>query len=397
MAALDFGHGPIRYPTNDDIDPDTARILFENCPILIVEDMPIGTEFGIDMNVFRVGKKFRGVKMIPPGMHYIYTSSVDKMTDQAGPRSSFFYHFKPQEILVKRWSQIDEDLIDQYQVEEEQLKRYKDNLKDLNNYLGAYQYSTYAKFIGLTDHIDKKVTKRLMPCNNRIRSVTQLIPESQSAKVDMSSSGKSQNEVAESSEQRNRKLEKLPRMNTEPSAAIRFSHIISNDQFRSCRDPSQITKYHLDSSSKLQQVVENFCDNSILLLLGELQFAFVTFMIGHVYDSFEHWKDLIKLICSSELAIEQYPELYSELIRVLHFEIKEVPEDLFVDIVDNNNFLLSCLANLFSNLEHSESVDANLKRRGLQFKRNLMDKFGWDFDLEPDDELPVVVNLCDAG
>lgn len=31
-----------------------------------------GMEFGIDMKCWEIGPNFKGVKMIPPGPHYIY-------------------------------------------------------------------------------------------------------------------------------------------------------------------------------------------------------------------------------------------------------------------------------------------------------------------------------------
>ena len=54
------------------MDQDTARVLFREGAVLLFLDMPEGSEFGIDYNSWTVGPKFRGVKMIPPGIHYIY-------------------------------------------------------------------------------------------------------------------------------------------------------------------------------------------------------------------------------------------------------------------------------------------------------------------------------------
>ena len=82
-----------------------------------------------------------------------------------------------------------------------------------------------------------------------------------------------------------------------------------------------------------------------------------------VYDAFEHWKKLVNLLCSSEDALLTHTELFSSFIcklnlcitlfveltciflhifirvAVLHFQLKEVPDDFFVDIVSRNNFL----------------------------------------------------------
>lgn len=39
-------------------------------------DVPEGTEFGIDKHCWRAGPKFKGVKLIPPGLHYVFYSYV---------------------------------------------------------------------------------------------------------------------------------------------------------------------------------------------------------------------------------------------------------------------------------------------------------------------------------
>jgi A1 cistron-splicing factor AAR2 len=46
--------------------------LYRNGPICIVEGMPSGMEFGIDLHCWKAEEKFKGIKMIPPGLHCIY-------------------------------------------------------------------------------------------------------------------------------------------------------------------------------------------------------------------------------------------------------------------------------------------------------------------------------------
>lgn len=82
-----------------------------------------------------------------------------------------------------------------------------------------------------------------------------------------------------------------------------------------------------------------------------------------VYDAFEHWKELVKLVCFSEQALSTHSDLFTNFISkpvesvslgcqvtlnfyraaVLHFQLKEVPDDFFVDIVSRNNFLTTTL------------------------------------------------------
>ena len=69
------------------MDPELARRLFFEGATVVILNMPKGTEFGIDYNSWEVGPKFRGVKMIPPGIHFLHYSSVDKANPrEVGPR-----------------------------------------------------------------------------------------------------------------------------------------------------------------------------------------------------------------------------------------------------------------------------------------------------------------------
>lgn len=54
------------------MDQDTAQTLFKEGAIFVFLDVPVGTEFGIDYNSWNVGPEFRGVKMIPAGLHFVY-------------------------------------------------------------------------------------------------------------------------------------------------------------------------------------------------------------------------------------------------------------------------------------------------------------------------------------
>ncbi len=58
------------------MDQKLANKLFEEGAFLFLLGVPIGTEVGIDFNSWRTGEKFKGIKMIPPGIHYIYYRQI---------------------------------------------------------------------------------------------------------------------------------------------------------------------------------------------------------------------------------------------------------------------------------------------------------------------------------
>jgi len=55
-----------------DISQEQAQWLFTEGAIFVFLDLPPGSDFGIDYSSWEVGEKFKGVKMIPPGIHFIY-------------------------------------------------------------------------------------------------------------------------------------------------------------------------------------------------------------------------------------------------------------------------------------------------------------------------------------
>jgi A1 cistron-splicing factor AAR2 len=54
-----------------DTEPVTVEEVQRLATILCL-DVPQGTEFGVDFHQWNVGPKFKGVKMIPPGIHFVY-------------------------------------------------------------------------------------------------------------------------------------------------------------------------------------------------------------------------------------------------------------------------------------------------------------------------------------
>ncbi len=52
---------------------ERAAALLQQGGLLVVQDLPVGSEFGLDYQSWTTASRFRGVKMLPPGLHLIYT------------------------------------------------------------------------------------------------------------------------------------------------------------------------------------------------------------------------------------------------------------------------------------------------------------------------------------
>jgi len=321
------------------MDPDIAQVLFKNGATLVLLDVPLGTEFGVDYNTWTTDVNFKGIKMIPPGLHFIYYSSVGKLND-VSPRTGFFHIFQKKEVLIKKWDNLNEDFVDvvlNVDVDEELIEKQK---QDYDRFLGAYPYETYKKWISLTNHISSDMIQKLQPLNKKIYSVAMF--ESVSTN---SQTRAAQKENAEKNTGASEIKEDLPEMKHIHGTNINFTNLTKLICPKGA-SPTEITKFNMDLSHHLDNLINNiYCDE--LNILGELQFCFIVFILCQVYDAFEQWKQLVHIICSCDAAIEYRETLFLKFISVLNYQILEIPDDFFVDIVTANNFLTITLQTFF--------------------------------------------------
>jgi len=368
------------------MDPEVAaRLLVEGATFVLL-DMPPGTEFGIDMNSWNTGERFKGVKMIPPGIHFVYYSSVNLKDRAVAPRTGFFVNFSRGELVARKWDPSVEDVVDT--VSAEDMDRMKADIKNLDKYLGVYPYNSWKKWVSLTNRISPATLVRLEPFAQKICSAPELISDPRSE------------------EERGDKEEdpRLPKMYPKPGTEIRYTPLWKQ-AFPTGSTPGEISKYSMDSSHQLgqfiaslsllygDQVSSSMSDHSHTEeVLAELQFSFLCFLVGRNYDSFERWKRLVIILCNCDEALAKHSQLFLNFISDLYFQMREVPNDFFVDIVTSNNFLVTSLSTFFSAIRTSLGASKQLKDKAAKFEANLTKKFNWDFSVDREDS-PVIVDL----
>ena len=170
-----------------------------------IKDVPTGTEFGIDANSWNTGDKFLGVKMIPPGLHFIYYSACDTSADGGGqaPRTGFFHWFGKGELLALRWDPAKEMAVDDVSASDQENMRA--DLRNMDRRLGAYPYQTWSKWIMLTSRLSRPEVDRLVPVNKTICAATEMLPDTL--------------------EDREKNKDDLPSLMPRPGTEIRFTEI----------------------------------------------------------------------------------------------------------------------------------------------------------------------------
>lgn len=366
-----------------ELDQNVARHLLAEGATFLLLDLPEGNEFGVDMKSWNTGDKFKGLKMIPPGLHFIHYSSVSKEGCVA-PRVGFFYNFKKSEFVVRKWDPETEN-ISQTEISEEEVERYKANLLNLDKFLGPYPFDVWKKWKSFTSKISEHQAFQLSPELGYIQSALDLMAPGNDC------SQKKKRKRVSTAEEKEDDL--LPDLIPSPGTELRFNSL-PDTSYPPGATPSEITHHSLDSSYMLETFLLHF--SSPMDLLGELQFAFICFLVGHSLEAFEQWKKIIRLLCSCDDAVPKFREMYSEFVSILELHLMEIPEDFLVDIVSSNNFVYTSLRNLFYNLLSNDDVDGRLKSKVTRFKDRLSEHFHWDFsnlDREEDDEAPVIVDV----
>jgi len=373
-----------------EMDQNVARALLTEGATLVLLDVPPNTDVGIDLKSWTVGHNFKGIKMISPGIHFVHYSAVNKFGELA-PRVGFFHDFQKSEFLVRRWDNEEENISSET-VPEETIQRLRDNIKELDRYLGPYPYEILKPWIKLTNGISASLITRCSPLSGYVRSALEL--------EHCSDALRPRGRESESKRKRSSRLtmedkeeQLLPDLKPTPGTELRLTEI-PDKHYPDDATPSEITRHSLDTSYVLDTTLKKLREP--VEIIGEMQLTFVCFLAGQSFDAFEHWKKLIILICGADNVIPQYRFIYMEFLQALELELSYVPEDVLCDIVASNNFVYRNLCKLFGNIESNSEVDGRLKSYARRLQGRLTAKFLWDFSNlleEAEDEAPVIVNL----
>ncbi|KAL6507480.1 hypothetical protein OROGR_023675 [Orobanche gracilis] len=78
------------------MDPETALEFVKHGATIILLDVPQYTLIGVDTQMYSSGPNFKGIKMIPPGIHFVYYSSSNRKgsdihTETKGKIKEFYH------------------------------------------------------------------------------------------------------------------------------------------------------------------------------------------------------------------------------------------------------------------------------------------------------------------
>ena len=167
--------GPSAHPSLSSLGGASASVdAVQRSAQLVLLDVPAGLQLGIDYWSFRVGERFRGMKLLPPGPHFLWFSSMiipgaAGGADQA-PRVGCFMYLSAGQVVVKRWDKVLECLVSLRDEDEE--SRYIAGARrfDFDSGQGTYPLNASSKWTRLSNHITKELVHRLEPVDGGLIS-----------------------------------------------------------------------------------------------------------------------------------------------------------------------------------------------------------------------------------
>ncbi|GAB0094964.1 protein AAR2 homolog [Sergentomyia squamirostris] len=359
---------------------------FQHGAFLIIAGVPPKTEFGIDCCKYVIDEKFRGVKMIPAGPHFVYCASVGPFGDVAS-RVGFMHYFREREIVIREWDPAKEELRIGTKGDPEVEKQFiQENIRQFDELLAPYDYENLPQWQNLTSYITADTVLALSPSCGIIRTCADLLscPDSERPRGGESSTP--------SPSPKSKKIDLLfdednllPQLKPIPGTAPNFTKI--PPRFVKGATPQEITNSFLDSIVALDKLLGLFPRNEALL--AEIQYSFALFVAGCSTDGLSQWRKILAIVSNTENGVTKYRKFYEQYLHCLQYQVPHLPVEVIPPSAENTvyqdckNLVKNCiLGRLNDIIEH--------------FKRCLKDTILWDFEdvfEEDPEDLPVVIEI----
>lgn len=363
-------------------EPDSLGIMAGSSPggTLVILEMPKGAEFGIDMKIYSVGEKFRGICDIPLGLHFVTFGTG------AGLRQGFFMKItSPGQVIVKSWDPANEEFVEKGTgLPEGSMTNLLEALKRgaLTPNLGPYPEEQAALWRNLSNAITDSVLRH---CGLELE--TRVLP------------GDWDEEVLEAQQKQQREGGAVVPFFAEAGRTARFVDMLTDRRgAESGLQAQELTQYNLDQSARLGRLLSSAYQGDWKLLLGEFQLAFMMFLSIYSMSGLKHWKEVVACLCGCQEALRDRSELFVAFVRVLFTQVKMISEDFFEDEISKEAFLKPAFVSLVRNVREEWGVSDELREHVDRFARLMEKRFkGLSFDQEieavEEDEAPTVVPL----
>ncbi|CAG9463435.1 unnamed protein product [Pedinophyceae sp. YPF-701] len=402
-----------QQPYSVNLDQETARELTRQGAAVLVLDFPEGACFGIDSRAFVTGPRFQGVKMIPPGAHFISTAASDAPAAAGGasfaPVTGELVWLERGEVLVRRWDTGEECLAPLESPEE--AERYVAGVRNMSFDAGMapYDLRSLRAWRSVTGAITSDTVRRVRP----VGGLVSITAESDMALDESAPATPAERELVE-----HLRAARARTGTREGGAAAggAFEHrsrvgrcfYVDVARLHKSRGltAEELTRRNMDRSWELDKLVEGEFRGEQGELLGELQAAFACFVAGQSLDGFRQWRALLEMVlrCPSA-AVGARSDLFEAILNTLHMQLQgsfgasadggasseghlgggsgllaSLGEAMERDSRGGGMFLRGALRAFFRGVEELGGGSPGLKAASTRLKAWLAGQMGWNLE-----------------
>ncbi|KAF2070871.1 hypothetical protein CYY_007807 [Polysphondylium violaceum] len=392
---------------------------------LLFLDVPVGTTIGCDNMSWSSGPLFKGIKMIPPGVHMFHCTASNELGDPTTISSSFIYidnttsgvglgeddEEQQQQwgrVIIKKWDPETEEFYPDHVISEQERESYTLAVRsfEFDKNLAPYPYDgTQLKWTMMTQHISKTLLDRILPISGIINGDACAFDNEDPANSKTSRKEKKMlDELDEKLKDFNQKRQSSSSLSatttTTTTTSINkketeeregwgvpyFSKIPKQPKkARGTLTPAEISRWNVDKSDCLKYVLDRYYPGAEREqdILGEIEFCFVLFIYGMAWSAFQQWKELVCLFLQCDTIVSEKPALFCSFFKILKTQLSEAPSDMFESDLSNKFFIKPLLKSFIESVysEGTENVDQALFKSVLELKSFTLEKFGWDLNL----------------
>lgn len=402
-------------------------------PTVLLLDLPDRALAGVDLLSFTTTPRFQGIRDLPAGWHFVFTSTISALSVRHG----VWFHVKDKsqepQIFVKKWDPAREELVQEKsqsdllrwranigKIWQDRLTPYRQHAPNIEQPASdAGQIATVPEsdllepesgdWVKLTNHLSSSLLYRITGV------------------------GQQDHWTLDTGSSATRDLEDIPGLTTNDvhglsEHPLTFLPIDLKRTWRPEATGRERTDAARDRSWALNDLVDRHCkpQAGIYEILGEVQFCFVMVLTLNNYSCLEQWRRLLTLLFTSTAAVAQYPDFFVEFVATLRLQLQHCQdaEGGLIDLSDEGATLLKSLLRQFK--RGLDDLSGPGKVRVVdqldELEDFLREQYGWqtsgafvkhgvleledgervDMDLGEDDEddetgeyAPVVVDLPD--
>ena len=376
-------------------------------PIILLPNLPKASFCGIDLISFTTSERFRGVKNVPPGWHFLFVSPSSSILERhgvwvyaggAGSSQALSARSSGTPLIILNWSATDEELVPEHDATK--VLWWRANLGSVwREGLTPYRQSVAAaKDEGAEED-------ELMEEKNHWSSLTDYISTDRLARFTGTTKYAAHNiftlSSASCSTAEDEEIPGLDDRNIGEEASLSF---LSIDLKRTWREGA-VGRERTDGAKDRSWALENL-PGSLDDVLAETQFTFLMALTLANFSCLLQWRKVVELVLTCKKAVEEQLGFFARFLRLLGIQLEhcdDVEGGGLFEIREEGGRMLKELLRRFRKVVEEVAEGKGEVKEGFEELEGVVKKtFGWELSddfvkrgklqLEDGEEVEMVMN-----